>query len=134
MNQNNSMGLVHLGTCLIAMDKSEQAEKPLNKAIETNPDLSEAWYQRGLLYLDFGKSREAMSDFEEAVRADPQHIDARLRIAAILHEDADLEKARAAWRNVLDVDPQNRLARRRLEECTKYTPVSYTHLTLPTKA
>tara|TARA_B100000575_G_scaffold57141_1_gene43017 strand:- start:2519 stop:4816 length:2298 start_codon:yes stop_codon:yes gene_type:complete len=120
LNQNHSMGLVHLGTCLIAMEKSEQAEKPLNKAIATNPHLSEAWYQRGLLYLDFGKSREAMSDFEEAVRADPQHVDARLRIAAILHEDTDLERARFAWRNVLDVDPQNRLARRRLEECTKY--------------
>ena len=117
LNGNHSMGLVHLGTCMIAMEKSEQAEKPLNKAIETNPGLSEAWYQRGLLYLDFGRSDEAMSDFEGAVRADSQHLDARLRIAAILHEGKDTEKAAGAWRKVLDVDPQNRLARRRLEEC-----------------
>ena len=117
LNGNHSMGLVHLGTCMIAMEKSEQAEKPLNKAIETNPSLSEAWDQRGLLYLDFGRSDEAMSDFEGAVRADSQHLDARLRIAAILHEGKDTEKAAGAWRKVLDVDPQNRLARRRLEEC-----------------
>jgi len=117
LNGSHSMGLVHLGTCMIAMEKSEQAEKPLNKAIETNPSLSEAWYQRGLLYLDFGRSDEAMSDFEGAVRADPQHLDARLRIAAILHEGKDTEKAAGAWRKVLDVDSQNRLARRRLEEC-----------------
>jgi len=117
LNGNHSMGLVHLGTCMIAMEKSEQAEKPLNKAIETNPGLSEAWYQRGLLYLDFGRSDEAMSDFEGAVRADSQHLDARLRIAAILHEGKDTEKAAGAWRKVLDIDPQNRLARRRLEEC-----------------
>ena len=117
LNNNHSMGLVHLGTCMIAMGKSEQAEKPLNKAIETNPSLSEAWYQRGLLYLDFGRSEEAMSDFEGAVRAAPQHLDAKLRIAAILHEENDVEKAASAWRKVLDVDPQNRLARRRLEEC-----------------
>ena len=117
LNGNHSMGLVHLGTCMIAMEKSEQAERPLNKAIETNPNLSEAWYQRGLLYLDFGRSDEAMSDFEGAVRADPHHLDARLRIAAILHEGKDTEKAAGAWRKVLDVDPQNRLARRRLEEC-----------------
>ena len=117
LNNNHSMGLVHLGTCMIAMGKSEQAEKPLNKAIETNPSLSEAWYQRGLLYLDFGRSEEAMSDFEGAVRAAPQHLDARLRIAAILHEENDAEKAASAWRKVLDVDSQNRLARRRLEEC-----------------
>ena len=117
LNGKHSMGLVHLGTCMIAMEKSEQAEKPLNKAIETNPGLSEAWYQRGLLYLDFGRSTEAMSDFEGAVRADPQHLDARLRIAAILHEGEDTEKAAVAWRKVLDVEPQNGLARRRLEEC-----------------
>ena len=117
LNNNHSMGLVHLGTCMIAMGKSEQAEKPLNKAIETNPSLSEAWYQRGMLYLDFGRSGEAMSDFEGAIRATPQHLDARLRIAAILHEGNDAEKAASAWRKVLDVDPQNRLARRRLEEC-----------------
>ena len=117
INSNHSLGLVHLGTCMIAMGKSEQAEKPLNKAIEANPHLSEAWYQRGLLYLDFGKSDEALSDFESAVSSDPQHIDARLRIAAVLHEKDDVEKAALAWRRVLDVDPQSRLARRRLEEC-----------------
>ena len=39
LSHNHSMGLVHLGTCMIAMGKSEQAEKPLNKAIETNPKL-----------------------------------------------------------------------------------------------
>ena len=41
--------------------QSEQAEKPLNKAIEENPKLSEAWYQRGLLYVDFGRSEKAIS-------------------------------------------------------------------------
>jgi tetratricopeptide (TPR) repeat protein len=102
---------------MIAMGRSEQAEKPLNKAIEENPKLSEAWYQRGLLYVDFGKYEKAISDFEAAVRTDPQHLDARLRIAAILHEGRDVGKAATAWRQVLDVDSQNRLARRRLEEC-----------------
>jgi len=122
INQNHPLGLVHLGTCMIAMGRSEQAEKPLNKAIETNPNLSEAWYQRGLLYLDFGRSEEALSDFEEAASTDPQHIDARLRIAAILHEGEDAERAAIAWRKVLDVDSQNRLARRRLEECREQKP------------
>ena len=33
LNGNHSMGLVHLGTCMIAMEKSEQAEKPLNLSL-----------------------------------------------------------------------------------------------------
>jgi tetratricopeptide (TPR) repeat protein len=115
-NSKHTMALVHLGTCMIAADKSEQAERPLNKAIEIDPSLSEAWYQRGLLYLDFGRVAEAMSDFEEATRSDPHHIDAKLRIAAILHEGDDLDKAIFAWRQVLDIEPQHQLARRRLIE------------------
>ena len=111
------MALVHLGTCLIAMDKAEQAERPLNSALRVDPNNSDAWYQRGLLYLDFGRGEEALSDFESASRNDPKHVDARLMIAAILHERGDTKEAIDGWRKVLDIDPQHRLARRRLEEC-----------------
>ena len=110
------MALVHLGACMIAMDKSEQAERPLNDAIRYDPNHSEAWYQRGLLYLDFGRIDEAKSDFESAAKYDKKHIDARLRIAAILHDSEDVNSSVIAWRKVLDIDPEHRLARRRLQE------------------
>ena len=66
------------------------------------------------MYL--GRWDEWMTEGEEAVRDDTQHRDAGLGIAAMIHEAKDAEKAAGAWRKVLDVDPQNRLARRRLEE------------------
>ena len=115
----HTMGLVHLGTCMIAMNKAEQAEKPLNDAIRYDPNHSDAWYQRGLLYLDFGRVDEAKSDFEAAAKYDSKHIDARLRIAAILHEGEDPNAAIIAWRKVLDIDPEHKLARRRLQESSE---------------
>ena len=115
----HTMGLVHLGTCMIAMNKAEQAEKPLNDAIRYDPNHSDAWYQRGLLYLDFGRIDEAKSDFEAAAKYDSKHIDARLRIAAILHEGEDPNAAIIAWRKVLDIDPEHKLARRRLQESSE---------------
>ena len=115
--QEHVMALVHLGTCLNAMEKAEQAERPLNKALQIDPRNSDAWYQRGLLYLDFGRGDEALSDFESAAKHDTKHIDARLMIAAIHHEGDSSELAAASWRKVLDIDPQHRIARRRLEEC-----------------
>jgi tetratricopeptide (TPR) repeat protein len=111
------MALVHMGTCMNALGRAEQAEKPLNKAINIDPTLSDAWYQRGLLYLDFGRLKEAFSDFQSAAKCNPRHLDAKLRIAAILHEGDEPEKSVLAWREVLNIDPENRLARRRLEEC-----------------
>ena len=113
----HTMALVHLGTCLIARGRAEQAEKPLNTALQIDTTHSDAWYQRGLLYLDFGRHEDAMHDFENAAAHDEHHIDARLRIATLLHEAEDSKGAAAAWRRVLDVDPEHRLARRRLEEC-----------------
>ena len=113
----HTMALVHLGTCLIARDRAEQAEKPLNTALQIDPTHSDAWYQRGLLYLDFGRLEDSMRDFENAAENDEHHIDARLKIASLLHESEDKKGAAAAWRKVLDVDPEHRLARRRLEEC-----------------
>ena len=111
-----TMALVHLGTCMNGMGRAEQAEKPLNKAIHIDPTLSDAWYQRGLLYLDFGRLDEAFSDFESAAKCNPRHLDANLRIAAILHEGDNPEEAVSAWRVVLNIDSEHRLARRRLEE------------------
>jgi tetratricopeptide (TPR) repeat protein len=111
-----TMALVHMGTCMNAMGRAEQAEKPLNRAIQIDPTLSDAWYQRGLLYLDFGRLNEAFADFESAAKCNPRHLDAKLRIAAILHEGDEPEKSVLAWREVLNIDPENRLARRRLEE------------------
>ena len=118
-----TMALVHLGTCMNAMGRAEQAEKPLNKAIQIDPTLSDAWYQRGLLYLDFGRLDEAFSDFESAAKCNPRHLDAKLRIAAILHDGDSSEAAVSAWREVLNIDPENRLARRRLEESRGKTTI-----------
>ena len=117
----HTMALVHLGTCLIARGRAEQAEKPLNTALQIDTTHSDAWYQRGLLYLDFGRLEDAMHDFENAAKHDEHHIDARLSIATLLHEAEDRKGAAAAWRRVLDVDPEHRLARRRLEECRERT-------------
>ena len=122
------MALVHLGTCLNAMDRAEQAEVPLNKALQIDPEHSDAWYQRGLLYLDFGRMEEAFSDFKSAALVDKQHLDARLKIAAILHEAGDSQKAMAAWRDVLDVDPEHLVARRRYEESRQKLQPASQHL------
>ena len=101
---------------LIKNEKNLGLPASLNRAIQIDPTLSDAWYQRGLLYLDFGRLNEAFADFESAAKCNPRHLDAKLRIAAILHEGDEPEKSILAWREVLNIDPDNRLARRRLEE------------------
>ena len=58
-----------------------------------------------------------MSDFEAAVKTDPNHLDSRLHIAAMHHEAEQFDLAAVAWRAVLQIDPDHLVAKTRLDEC-----------------
>ncbi len=108
--------LTHLGRTLTALGRIDEALPYLDEAIRLDPKLAEGWYQRGLYYLEHGTTRAALDDFEAAAKADPTHLDALLHAAAVHHESDEAAPAIAAWRQVLDLDPDHTLARVRLEE------------------
>ncbi len=112
----NPHALIQLGAALVAQERLTEAEQPLNEAIRLDGESAEGWYQRGLLYVAFGQFEGALSDFETAATRDRHHMNALLRIAAIHHESESWDEAEAAWRNVLNVEPENRIARRRIQE------------------
>lgn len=114
---HHHQALTQLAACFVALKRPERAEGPLNDALRMAPDYAPAWHQRGLLYLEWGKDDNALSDFEAAVKADSQHIDSRLHIAAIHHEAEQFDTASAAWRAVLQIDPDHLVAKTRLDEC-----------------
>ena len=109
--------LTKLGACYLALDRPERAEGPINEALRLAPDYADAWHQRGMLYRAWGKVEAALSDFEAAIRADGNNIEARVQAAAIHHTAKNTEQASAAWRGVLALDPDHALARRRLQQC-----------------
>ncbi len=112
----NPHGLIQLAASLIAQERLTEAEQPLNEAIKLDGDSAEGWFQRGLLYESFGQLKGALSDFETAAKRNRHHMSALLRIAAIHHNNEDWNSAELAWRNVLNVEPENRVARRRIQE------------------
>ncbi len=70
-----------------------------------------------MLYLAWGNYESALSDFEAAIRADGNNLDARIQAAAIHHASKNIELASAAWRGVLALNPDDPLARQRLQDC-----------------
>ena len=112
----NPHALIQLGAALVAQERLTEAEQPLNEAIRLDGESAEGWYQRGLLYVAFGQFDGALSDFETAAKINRHHMNALLRIAAIHHENEDWDEAEASWRNVLNVEPDNRVARRRIQD------------------
>ncbi len=112
----NELALTRLGACLLAQGRAEEAFIPLNTAINLNSGYGEGYYQRAMLYLEMGEADGALSDFKRCAKLEPLHIDALLRVAAIHHEREEFQDAEVAWRKVLDTDPDNKLARARLDE------------------
>lgn len=67
--------------------------KDFNEAIRLNPNLADAYYNRGLIYLDLGKYDEGLADFDEAIRLKPEFSKSYHGKGIIYLEIGQLEKA-----------------------------------------
>ena len=124
INGNHPHALTQLAACNMALGHPDQAEAPLNKAIRLDPNFAPAWHNRGLLYIEWGEEEAAIQDFETTIKVDPDHIDARLHLASIHHSSERWKKAAPLWRNVLDLDSDNDVARKRLSHCEMQISIS----------
>ena len=55
-----------------AQKKFQAALREYNEAIQTSPQLAEAYFRRGSLYLTMGEKALALADFERAIERDPR--------------------------------------------------------------
>ncbi len=67
--------------------------KDLSEAIRLNPNLADAYYNRGLIYLDLGKYDEGLADFDEAIRLKPEFSKSYHGKGLIYLQIGQLEKA-----------------------------------------
>jgi tetratricopeptide (TPR) repeat protein len=68
-----------------------------NHALALNPDLIDAYNDRGALYQNAGRYSEALADYEKALALDPEHRLANSNKAAVLHKLGRLAEAEAAF-------------------------------------
>jgi len=65
--------LINLGIKAYNEKQIDKAFEEFNRAIADNPDLAEAYYYRGLVYLNKGKVPEAKADFQKLLALDPKN-------------------------------------------------------------
>jgi len=71
----------HAG-CLVGQKKYEDAKAILNTVIAQFPQFPNIHYAAGLLLLETGDTQAAVTQFQQEIHNDPQHVLARLKIAA----------------------------------------------------
>jgi tetratricopeptide (TPR) repeat protein len=77
-----------LGVVRILQQRDSEAEKLFMHAVEKNPDFAPARAHLGLLYVQKGRTEEAVPQLREALRIDAARRDASDALLRILQDDA----------------------------------------------
>jgi tetratricopeptide (TPR) repeat protein len=80
------------------------------EAIRLNPQLAEAYYNRGVTRDEHGDHTGAIADFTEAIRLDPQHAVAYNNRGVARGHKGDIEGAIADFTEAIQLEPQNTMA------------------------
>ena len=107
------LGLAHIGSCLSAMGRYQEAESYLRRAVAGIDD-PQTHYNLGLLLSITNRTSDAIAEYEKALARDPMHGDARLNMATALARQGKMDQALRELTRLVDQDPDNALARTNL--------------------
>jgi Flp pilus assembly protein TadD len=94
----------------------------LQRAIALNPGLAEAQNQMGFLAVHAGNLAVGESYFRAAVEASPSYAVAWINLAATLMSEQRWADARQAMDHALEIDPENRQARKLSQDLSEAHP------------
>jgi tetratricopeptide (TPR) repeat protein len=103
------LGLAHIGSCLSAMGRYQEAESYLRRAVAGIDD-PQTHYNLGLLLSITGRPVDAISEYEKALARDPMHADARLNMATALARQGRMDQASRELTRLVEQDPDNAVA------------------------
>jgi tetratricopeptide (TPR) repeat protein len=103
-----------LGVVRVLQHREPEAEKLFRRALQENPNFAPAHAHLGLLYVQKGRTEEALPQLREAVRIDPARLDASDALVRILQDQArsattakDCPKALALLADAAKYAPDN---------------------------
>jgi tetratricopeptide (TPR) repeat protein len=95
------------GTLALAQKDFEKARSAFSETIAKSPKMDSAHFNRGLCHVRLNKLNEALADFEAAIQANPQNLDARLNSAKVLYDLDNKAEAKRRFEQLLLVFPQD---------------------------
>jgi tetratricopeptide (TPR) repeat protein len=87
-------------------DANQEAIQDFTDAITLDPTLAEAYHQRARARFAAGDSQGAIADIEQTLQRQPRDFAALRTLTAIAESRHDWKGAYAAWKKLLEIDPQ----------------------------
>ena len=94
-NYYYAVGLWKLRKGSSDLTQAAQIESLLSHAVQLNPKFAAAYLQRGIFYSAQKDYPRAISDYQQAIQADPQMEEAHFRLAQTYRQSGDVAKSEA---------------------------------------
>jgi tetratricopeptide (TPR) repeat protein len=88
----------------------EEAVLSLDQALKINPSHHGAWFQKGLALGELKRFTESIDSYQNAILFSPDYVEALLSLGILYHYQKMPTEARAAFKRVLKIDPENHIA------------------------
>jgi len=105
-----------LGWALRLLRRWEDAAAALRKAIELGGDNSDTRNELAICFMETGDISGAKRELETALYSDPENVKIISNLGALALKTGDKEKAAAFFRTVLEIDKDDPVAKKFLEE------------------
>jgi tetratricopeptide (TPR) repeat protein len=96
-----------LGRALKSLDEPESAATYFDRALELDPKLAEAWFEKGLLVSDRGDWSKAAELFRSAIAISPKYVPAHLALAETLLRVGRFDESASELKTALALDPES---------------------------
>jgi tetratricopeptide (TPR) repeat protein len=105
ISPKNLLALTNLGMTEFYLDNHEEAEVLLQRAVRERLETAPAWLVLGMLYLDQGRTEEAMAALAMANLHDPRNARARNFFGVAIGELGWFDGAEFQFRRAIEIDP-----------------------------
>jgi tetratricopeptide (TPR) repeat protein len=79
--------------------------RPPPRSLAQSPETAEAWFERAVM-LEEDAPEDAQRGYQEAIRLQPDFVNAHISLGLLYHHAGDLTKAEACYRQALLYDPK----------------------------
>lgn len=119
LSPSNADAHNNLGVLLLALKRYEEATSALKSALSINPMHAEAHYNIGESLALQGQKNECIPYYETTLTLKPTHIGAKKKLSFAYYTLGKLDKAAEIYRQWLEQEPDNPIARHHLAACTQ---------------
>lgn len=100
----------------------DKALEAFKQAEGMDPENDEIHYALGLTYWFKEAESNAVGELMKTINLNPRHLEAHSLLGEIYFRRGQYDFAKAEWDRVLEIDPDNEMARKRLEEIRDLLP------------